>query len=459
MPTLASPLYLLAAAFASAVVIALHLLAWRRPTPHALPTARFVPPSAVRAVSRAIRPTDLLLLLVRVLALLLAGLALARPVVASARAGAARVILMDASRRVASIAAVADSARVHAAGADAVAWVRVDSAARTLADSATGERSDVRGNLSAGLVVALREALRLERTHARVDLVVISPFAAESWDPATERIRDEWEGRVTPVRVAMRNAMRDSGAAPARASRLAAVLPSHDDPIGAAFAVALDDSSAVPRVTRDVLTAQDSAWARAGGVLVRWPRAIGADDERAGPPIAIVGDDVHSVAGHFARIDSVPLPGQAILRWSTGAVAAAEIPLSAGCLRTVAIDVPASGDETLRPGFRHLVRALLAPCGGGSSAVVDDVTLARWAAGAHDGASQVAQGAMSPASSRAPRRAISREEGAPTSPLPTRALLAGVALLLLLEWWLRRTGVAPSVARATIHPPGREEGA
>ena len=458
MPVLASPLYLLAAGLASAAVIALHLLAWRRPTPHPLPTARFVPPSAVRAVSRAVRPTDLVLLLVRVAALLLAGLALARPVLAPVRAGTARVLVLDASRRVASMAAVADSARVHAAGADAVAWVRVDSVARALADSTIGDRADVRGTLSAGLVVALREAHRLERSHARVDIVVVSPFAAESWDEATERIREEWDGPVTPVRVAMRSEASDSLTAGGRASQSAAVLPSLDDPVGAAFAVAPTGSSPLPRVTRDSLTAQDSAWARAGGVLVWWPRASAADDERTAPPIAILGDGVRSVAGHFRPIAGIPLAGQALLRWSDGGVAATERPLSAGCIRTVAVDLPASGDETLRPGFARLVRALMTPCGGGNRAVVDEATLARWAAGTRANPSPEVGGTTTAPSVRALRRATSQADTAPASPSLMRALLAGVALLLLVEWWLRRARLAP-VAHATAEPLGRDEAA
>ncbi len=206
MPVLAAPAYLLAALAASAVVVALHLWGWRRPPAVPLPTARFVPPSAVRALSPEVRPSDLLLLALRVLALLLAGTALARPAVAPRRAGDARVIVVDASRRVGRMAEAMDSARAHAAGADAVSWIRVDSAAWTAGDSAVGERGEVRGRLGSGLVAAIREAHRLARTHGRVAIVVVSPFAAESWDEGVEAMRGSWGGALVPVRVAARKA-------------------------------------------------------------------------------------------------------------------------------------------------------------------------------------------------------------------------------------------------------------
>jgi hypothetical protein len=46
-------------------------------------------------------------------------------------------------------------------------WVRVDSVARLLPDSAAGDRADVRGSLSAGLVAAVQAAHAWpERLHA-----------------------------------------------------------------------------------------------------------------------------------------------------------------------------------------------------------------------------------------------------------------------------------------------------
>ena len=76
--TFLAPLWLAVAAIAAGVVFALHLITTRRPPAAPLPTARFVPGGDARAASRASRPTDVPLLLLRVLALVLLGAAVAR---------------------------------------------------------------------------------------------------------------------------------------------------------------------------------------------------------------------------------------------------------------------------------------------------------------------------------------------------------------------------------------------
>lgn len=466
MPVLTQPLYMLVAGAAAIVVVALHLLAWRRPTPVRFPTARFVPPSAVRAVSRALRPSDLLLLAVRVLALLLAGLALARPAVTASPRGAARVLVIDASRRVTSVQAAIDSARAHAGGADELSWVRVDSVARVYADSVPDARSTARGALGAGMVAAVREALRLARTRDSVEIVVVSPFAAESWSAAMPRLRAEWGGALRVVRMPI--AQGDAGAGAALRARAAAVLPPLDDPIGAAFALAIDSAVPAIRVTREAPTAGDSAWARGGGVLVWWPRASAGDGARSGTSaatadVAILASAWGSVAGHFAPLDRATPAGEAILRWSDGAVAASEHPLANGCMRTVAVSVPESGDEVLRPGFVRLVRSLAEPCGGGGAFAVPDSVLADWAAGAGMDAGASAVNAsvteVRPRTGEAGAGVRARDaESRPHSPTITRALLLAVALLLLLEWWLRRTR-DQQVARVARAAPVRREAA
>lgn len=444
MPVLAAPAYLLAALAASAVVVALHLWGWRRPPAVPLPTARFVPPSAVRALSPEVRPSDLVLLALRVLALLLAGAALARPAVAPRRAGDARVIVVDASRRVGRMAEAMDSARAHAAGADAVSWIRVDSAAWTAGDSAVGERGEVRGRLGSGLVAAIREAHRLAATHGRVAIVVVSPFAAESWDEGVEAMRGSWGGALVPVRVAARKAEGP------RAGEGERVLPPPGDPIGAAFARALDASAPRLRVRRTPPTADDSAWARAGGLVVSWP-AEGAGDATGAPaarpgaagapgaalvlPNDILATGAVTAAGHLGRA-RVALPrGVTVLRWGDGTPAATEAALGLGCIRTVGVTVPTAGDEVLRPAFLRLVRALAGACGGGSEALVDGATLARWASGAAGGGAE------------RPAEAGARVDGAPGvevrpphagSDAAQRWLLVAAGVALLAEWWVRR---------------------
>lgn len=432
MMTLAAPWALLAAALAATVVVALHLLAWRRPTPAPLPTARFAPPSAVRAVSRDLRLSDVALLLVRVAALLLAGLALARPAWSPRRTGTARVLVLDASRRVARVSDVADSARVRSAGADVTVWVRVDSVARVLADTSLGARADVRGALGAGLVAGIREGVRLTKSHETVELVVISPFAAESWDASVEALRAQWPGNVSAVRVAAMQATPSdsSGSQPT----VARVLAPSNDPVGAAFALGVDSSMRNLRVIRTVPSADDSAWASNGGLVVAWPHVARPDSAAAIE--AIVVDD-RTTIGRFTREPVDVASGRTIARWGDGAPAAQEVALSRGCVRTVGIGVPSAGDAALRPAFLAVVRALAAPCGGGSALLVDSARLSAWAASPAP-ASSASNSATTPA--RAQRPTVD----AATMPDRTleRWLLVLVALLLGVEWLMRRARAA-----------------
>src|SRR5690606_33686669 len=76
-------------------VVALHLLSTRRPPERPLPTARFVPESDLRAVSRTSRPTDLLLLALRVLAVLLIAAAFAQPIPDQPGPSLRRVVVLE----------------------------------------------------------------------------------------------------------------------------------------------------------------------------------------------------------------------------------------------------------------------------------------------------------------------------------------------------------------------------
>src|SRR6185436_20867994 len=65
------------AAGASLVAIALHFIARSRPVAEVFPTARFIPQRAIHARTRSLALTDVLLLLLRVLAIMLLGVAVA----------------------------------------------------------------------------------------------------------------------------------------------------------------------------------------------------------------------------------------------------------------------------------------------------------------------------------------------------------------------------------------------
>ena len=360
-----APWFLAGAALAAAGVVALHFLAFQRPRPAVLPTARFLPDRPARAASPARRPRDLLLLALRVLLVLLVGAAFARPVPEPRRRPVARVVALDMSRAVGDAAAARDSARGLLREGDVL--VAFDSAARvvdgaatdTLLRAATSGPAAARGSLSAALVAALRTAPALRERADSVELVLVSPLATEEVDAATASLRALWRGRARLVRVA--GVADTAPPAPALAVRAPAA-----DPVLAAAALArpLADTARV-RVVRGAPSAADTAWARAGGVVVHWPAA----GERPAWPRARVDTsgavvtDGGSVVAAFERRWAPP-PGRAVAWWADGEPAATETPLGAGCVRRVAVVVPEVGDVALAPSFRRLLDAVAARCGG-----------------------------------------------------------------------------------------------
>ncbi|HEX6751143.1 MAG TPA: BatA domain-containing protein [Longimicrobium sp.] len=92
--TFGTPAFLLAGALAALVPLALHLIRRRPPSRAPLPTERFLSPDPRTAV-RVSRPTDPLLLALRMLLLVLAGAAFARPVWFPAARGTREVVLLD----------------------------------------------------------------------------------------------------------------------------------------------------------------------------------------------------------------------------------------------------------------------------------------------------------------------------------------------------------------------------
>jgi hypothetical protein len=62
------------------------------------------------------------------------------------------------------------------------------------------------------------------------------------------------------------------------------------------------------------------------------------------------------------RLDPAARLSRVAARWVDGEPAAVEHVVGDGCLRDVAIPVPARGDMMLRPSFARLLEALSAPC-------------------------------------------------------------------------------------------------
>ena len=83
--TFLAPWALLAGALAAAGLVVLHLVARQRPAAYALPTARFVPDRRTLVSRASRRSRDLLLLALRVILVLSAAAAFARPVLTPRR--------------------------------------------------------------------------------------------------------------------------------------------------------------------------------------------------------------------------------------------------------------------------------------------------------------------------------------------------------------------------------------
>ncbi|GJG86344.1 hypothetical protein tb265_15250 [Gemmatimonadetes bacterium T265] len=448
--TLLAPWGLALGAAVAGVLVLLHAITVGRPRPAWLPTARFAPDRAPRAARRIARSTDRGLLALRVAAVLLAGLALARPVREPVRRRVARLVLADVSDG-ATGAAVRDSVRALVGAGDAlVAFAAVprpvlllpinapaaDAGARRAAlDSAlaaAGQDADAPASLSAALVAARRAALALAAGADSLELVVVSPFGREVVDAGTRGIRATWAGRARIVRVAAAVPM--PRAAPDRRLVVALREGPADDALGAALGragIARDDAAPV-RLVRSAAVVADRDWAAAlpGRVLVIWP-AGGAQVHvgSAGPVAEGFLVSGRAVVGAYGRLPLDAAGDQrrasrTVARWADGTPAAVEQRTgNDGCVRTVGVRVPQTGDAALRPGFVAVLPALLGACG---------TTRDRAPLTAADLASLAGTGPLLAAAPlRAPHAAHAPD------PLGA-ALLAVSAALLLLELPLRR---------------------
>jgi len=417
-----APGFMAAGVVAALGVVLLHLIALQRPRRYLLPTARFVPSAAARAASLTRRPTDPWLLLLRALTMLLLGAAFARPVLTSSRVPVRQVVVVDGTNAVASSAELRDSVTAHVATGDVV--ILFDSTTRPVGPAAVDSLAsrplvDARGSLTSALIAARRAATALADSTDSVRVVVISPFVRETVDDAALLpVRAGWPGTLELVRVA---------AETTHASNVAIELPDdEDDALVAGARIAGIVTSVPSRLARDGVV--DSAWVREGGLLLMWPSSLpeGWTERVAPDTMGAVVADGHVVVAPFVRRWSAPDAGIVAARWVDGVPAAVESTLGKGCVRTVGVPLPASGDLTLRPEFGDLLRALAAPCGGRRALLpIPAAALDSLARGVDDSA--INSSTVSVASLR---------RVANDAPL-TRWLLAAVLVLLLLEWILR----------------------
>lgn len=419
-----TPWVMLAGVLAAIGVVALHLLTTKRPPVLAFPTARFVPEGDVRAVARTSRPTDLLLLALRVLAVLALAAAFAQPIPNAPGKRVRRVVALEWT------AALVDpeAARTRARGLldDGDALVVYDTAARELSVSQLDSLSRPtlrRASLSPALVVAREAGTRIARGADSVELVLLGAVGPDVLDAATKSLRAAWPGRLRyePLVIAP-----DTAAAPPLDA--SDVLP--DDPLAPALAAVPPSRGAhAVRLARADPRPADAAWVREarGAVLVRWqqtpsgtataPDGVSALD---GPPRTLVAP--------LARL-TIP-EGRVIARWRDGTPAATEIAYAGGCERWVGVGLPRAGDVTLRAPFARFLEAMLAPCGGARApAFAPTDTALAWLLGP----TALASG---------PALATRQRESSPWTPW----LLLAALLLLATEQLARRTPRTPEAA-------------
>lgn len=436
-----APWMFVAGLLGAGAVVALHLLTTRRPPPVPLPTARFVPESEMRALARASRPTDVLLMALRALAMLAIGTAFAAPVLDAPGPRVRSVVLLEWTSALEDPERARSLARARVGEGDAL--VLFDTAARQVSvaalDSLTVPPAALRvARLSPALVAARDAAATIARGADSLRLVLVASAGAATLDAATSALRAEWPGRIEHLSLAL-------AVDTAAAGRVSLVAAAADDPL----APAIEGLGPVlgtqeVRVLRRVATAADSAWARErpARLLVEWP--LVADSLLAPDGVIALLPGVAAsptLVAPLARGDAGR--GRVIARWRDGDPAATESALGTeGCIRSVGIGLPSAGDLTLRAPFAAFLDALLTPCGGRVLAPPADSALA-WL---------TAPGPL------ATGRALTARADA--SPL-TRWLLLVAAALLVAEQLLRARGrragpsaasgqsPAPTVARAS----------
>ncbi|HJP86100.1 MAG TPA: BatA domain-containing protein [Gemmatimonadaceae bacterium] len=358
--TFLAPGFLYVSLAAAAAVVALHFIVMRQPRSSILPTARFVPETRATTIAAARRPSDVALLVLRVITVVAAGAALAKPILQQSRRAQAKVIVVDISRSVGDSIALRDSARVAYSDGDAI--VLFDSSARIVRTNALDSLRSLRptshrGNLSAALVAALRAASTLRERADSIQLVIVSPFAAEEFDAATDSVRALWPGGARLLQM-------PSDVQPASSASAARTNASPTDPL--ATTIALLGARAADSVFLD---RSESRQAIASGILIDWPESLQPRGAVARAPIDTIGGVIvgqTTVIAPFERrwsFSPQSLSGsEVIARWVDGEPAAIEQDARNSCVRSVAIPVTPIGDLAIRKDFVELVRVLSGPC-------------------------------------------------------------------------------------------------
>jgi hypothetical protein len=241
-----------------------------------------------------------------------------------------------------------------------------DSSARVVAGNAIDSIraagfTRVRGNLSAALVAAMRAGSSLRDRADSIELVIVSPFAAEELDQATDSVRSLWKGRARLVNV------RGNSADSLRGSTALEITTTANDPLQITALKSRDLPGATGLIVRSGFVDPAKASDRA---LIQWPAA-----ER--PRFAVersVRDTIGGVTAGDALVvaaferrwrypeDSIR-GSEVVARWIDGQPAALETATATGCVRSVAVPVAPVGDLVIRHDFVRFVAALAGDCG------------------------------------------------------------------------------------------------
>lgn len=471
MLTLAAPAFLLAGALGMLVPLALHLIRRRPPLRAPLPTARFLTEDPRNAV-RVSRPTDLPLLVLRMLLLLLLGFALARPAWIPAPEGTSTVVLLDrgASMRDGWRAALGEARRslLDAEGAARGELVLFDTAAvrvprhrvtPALFDSLLAAGTSDHPADYAAALRAIPAGARALRGADSVRVRMISALADAGWTPGLAPLRRAaWPGTLDLARVPLPRAAAGDSAGSPGAARRALTLSAQ----GGAFASAalgsagLEGGRADPRAPLPadaavylLLDAPAAATAgqlleraRAGATLIVTPAAA-TDVLRAALPWAggtavsrnsgggamWFGAELQ-LAGAAGRVDAGrPADGARVASvWEDGRVAAAAQPLGRGCVVFVGAELE-GGELPFQAEYPAALARLARAC-------VRDVSAAAAARPLDPGAIALLRG-------RGPAALPASAVGASEAGVALgRWVLAAALLIALAETWLayrRRT--------------------
>lgn len=461
----ARPALLAAGILAALVPLLLHLIARRPPERTALPTARFLAPDARTAIRLRRRPTDLLLLALRVLLLALLGAAAAGPAWLPRQRGTAELVLLDRSAAMdgrAWAAAVGEARRalLGPGGTARGALVLFDSAAAPVAprgltaalfDSLAAAGP---GRAAPDYAAALRAVPPAARGLGGADSVRVTLLSALRWDgwrPGLSAVRRAaWPGAIHmpelpsavvspsadtagPSAVSRRAAV---VAAPGRGGYVAAALgatgwtvASAADSAAVYFLLGPADGTAASRVRA---AAGSGATVVVSGMLPTaladmLPWAPSDSDESDGDADAAGGalvlDDGTRLDGAARRFAGRPTPGARLLAaWDDGRPAIAASRVGGGCVVYVATELEA-GSLPLGAAFPRVVDRLARGCadaepGAGGAAPLDAGARATLRGGGGEAVAVASLGAAG--------------GGIPLA----RWVLAAALLVALVETWL-----------------------